>query len=48
MTEAPRNNPFQPIYDICNAGDSKAKFAALPPFPRLIDVEMTNTCNFRA
>lgn len=47
MTEIPRSNPFQPLYEICDAGNSKAKFAALPPFPRLIDVEMTNTCNFR-
>lgn len=40
-------NPLQPIYDICNAGHSKEKLAKLPEFPRLIDVEMTNTCNFR-
>ncbi|MCC7016142.1 MAG: radical SAM protein [Rhodospirillales bacterium] len=40
-------SPFQPIYDICNAGHSKEKLAKLPAFPRLIDVEMTNTCNFR-
>lgn len=43
MTE----NPFQPVYEACNAGKSKAKLANLPAFPRLIDVEMTNTCNFR-
>lgn len=43
MTE----NPLQPIYDICNAGNSKKKLATLPAFPRLIDIEMTNTCNFR-
>ena len=41
------DNPFQPIYDICNAGHSKEKLAKLPAFPRMIDVEMTNTCNFR-
>lgn len=40
-------SPFQPIYDQCNAGDSKAKLANLPAFPRLIDIELTNTCNFR-
>ena len=40
-------NPFQPIYDICNAGHSKEKLAKLPAFPRMIDIEMTNTCNFR-
>lgn len=42
-----RPNPFQPIYDICNRGDSKAKLDALPDFPRYIDIELTNTCNFR-
>lgn len=40
-------NPFQPIYDRCNAGNSPAKYASLPAFPRLIDIEVTNTCNFR-
>lgn len=40
-------NPLQPIYDHCNAGNSKKKLASLPKFPRLIDIEMTNTCNFR-
>lgn len=42
-----RDEPFAPIYKHCNAGNSKAKLANLPSFPRLIDVEMTNTCNFR-
>lgn len=42
-----RANPFQPLYDQCNAGNSKQKLAALPAFPRMIDIEMTNTCNFR-
>ena len=45
MTSKP--NPLQPIYDECNAGNSVEKFASLPDFPRLIDVELTNTCNFR-
>lgn len=40
-------SPLQPLYDICNVGGSKTKFANLPAFPRLIDVELTNTCNFR-
>ncbi len=43
MTES----PLQAIYDVCNAGHSKEKLARLPAFPRLIDIEMTNTCNFR-
>ncbi|MEL0114280.1 MAG: radical SAM protein, partial [Rickettsiales bacterium] len=40
-------NPFQPIYDECNAGNSQQKYESLPAFPRLIDLEVTNTCNFR-
>ena len=35
-------NPFRPIYEICNAPKT-----ALPDFPRIIDLEATNTCNFR-
>lgn len=42
-----RRNPFQPIYDYSNSLDSSAKFANLPEFPRFIDVELTNLCNFR-
>jgi radical SAM protein with 4Fe4S-binding SPASM domain len=42
-----KTSPFQAIYDICNAGHSKEKLATLPAFPRLIDIELTNTCNFR-
>jgi len=42
-----RTNPFRKIYDACNEGDSKQKFENLPPFPRLIDIEATNACNFR-
>ena len=42
-----RTNPFQPIYDQCNKGDSAEKWAELPAFPRIIDVELTNLCNFR-
>lgn len=40
-------NPFQPLYDGCNTGDSAGKYADLPDFPRLIDVELTSSCNFR-
>jgi radical SAM protein with 4Fe4S-binding SPASM domain len=42
-----RENPFHIVYAKMNAGDSKYKHAHLPDFPRLIDVELTNTCNFR-
>lgn len=40
-------NPFTPLYAQCNAGNSKAKLASLPDFPRIIDIELTNLCNFR-
>lgn len=42
-----RSNPFQSIYEACNAGNSKEKLASLPDFPRLLDIEATNSCNFR-
>lgn len=42
-----RNSPLQPLYDLCNEGNSRQKLANLPAFPRIIDIEMTNTCNFR-
>jgi radical SAM protein with 4Fe4S-binding SPASM domain len=41
------DNPFAPIYQACNAGNSAHKLGNLPDFPHLIDIEMTNTCNFR-
>jgi len=40
-------NPLQKSYDRCNAGDSRHKLDNLPDFPYMIDIEMTNTCNFR-
>lgn len=42
-----RTNPLSPIYEACNAGNSHEKWANLPEFPRLIDIELTNLCNFR-
>lgn len=42
-----KTSPFKDIYASCNAGNSWAKFENLPDFPRYIDVELTNTCNFR-
>ncbi len=41
-----RVNPFQSIYRECNRGDSKRKNADLIGFPRYIDIEITNKCNF--
>ena len=40
-------NPFQEIYDACNTGDSQEKYDNLPPYPRILDVELTSSCNFR-
>jgi radical SAM protein with 4Fe4S-binding SPASM domain len=42
-----RENPFTPLYQKCNAGDSRQKLASLPAFPHIIDIELTNLCNFR-
>src|SRR3990167_6753998 len=40
-------NPFAPLYEKQNTGTAEDKHANLPGFPRLIDVELTNACNFR-
>lgn len=42
-----RNNPFKPIYDVCNTGNPVEKLESLPSFPRYMDIELTNTCNFK-
>ncbi|MCG8511586.1 MAG: radical SAM protein [Rhodospirillales bacterium] len=47
MTGTTRQDPLASIYAECSRGNSPDKLAKLPPFPRLIDVELTNTCNFR-
>jgi len=41
-----RSNPFKPIYEICNSSDPVEKLSNLPPFPRYLDIELTNVCNF--
>lgn len=40
-------NPFQDVYDICNRQDSQGKMESLPKWPRMVDVEPTNNCNFK-
>jgi MoaA/NifB/PqqE/SkfB family radical SAM enzyme len=42
-----RANPFQPVYDQCNHGTVAEKRLRLAAFPRYLDVELTNHCNFR-
>jgi len=41
-----RTNPFEPHYRAINTIAPADKLANLPDFPRIIDVELTNTCNF--
>ena len=42
-----RLNPFKPIYAECNEGNSRQKIDNLPIFPRCLDIELTNLCNFK-
>ena len=41
------DNPFIPIYKACYTGTGKEKLANPLPFPRMVDVELTNLCNFQ-
>ena len=47
MSSIKRQNPFDPIYELCDIGNSRQKLENLNKFPRIIDVELTNTCNYR-
>ena len=40
-------NPFQALYAQCHSGTAAEKLANLPDFPRMVDIELTNACNFR-
>lgn len=40
-------NPLQPLYDTFNHGTNAGKYAELPLFPRMIDLELSSACNFR-
>jgi len=42
-----RENPFAHIYHACNESDSQKKYENLALFPRYMDIELTNYCNFR-
>lgn len=42
-----RVNPFKAIYSINNYKKALGKMKSLPEFPRYIDIELTNQCNFR-
>lgn len=39
-------NPFAPLYARCNRGSGTDKLAGIASFPAIIDVELTNACNF--
>lgn len=42
-----RKNVFQKIYDECNDMTPEEKINNIPKFPRCIDVELTNKCNYK-
>ena len=42
-----RLNPFRPLYAAFNQGDPALKYANLPAFPHMIDVEPAGLCNMR-
>lgn len=42
----PRSNPFDQVYKVINTRSPKEKIGNMPAFPRLMDVELTNVCNF--
>ncbi|MBF0153098.1 MAG: SPASM domain-containing protein [Magnetococcales bacterium] len=42
-----RANPFDPVYRVANSGNLADKLKNLPEFPYFIDLELTNTCDFR-
>ncbi|MBF0425187.1 MAG: SPASM domain-containing protein [Magnetococcales bacterium] len=42
-----RTNPFDPVYRLANSGNLAEKLRQLPEFPHFIDLELTNTCDFR-
>jgi len=43
----PRENPFRIIYEVCNDRETLTDPKKYPPFPRYIDIELTNICNFK-
>lgn len=45
--EMKRINSFKNVYELCDSGDSIYKNNKLPKFPRYIDVELTNYCNYK-
>lgn len=42
-----RTNPFKKVYELCDSGESGDKYSNSLQFPRYIDIELTNFCNYR-
>lgn len=42
-----RIHPLKQFYDIIDDGDINKKLKSLPDFPRIIELEITNLCNFQ-
>lgn len=42
-----RVHPLKPFYDVIDIGEPKTKLEQLPDFPRIIELEITNHCNFQ-
>jgi len=41
-----RVNPFGHVLKLCHKGTSKEKIKNVPDFPRMMDIELTNLCNY--
>ena len=42
-----KTHPLKPFYDVIDTGNPKEKWERLPEFPRIIELEITNHCNFQ-
>lgn len=42
-----KTHPLRPFYDVIDTGEPKEKQERLPDFPRIIELEITNHCNFQ-
>lgn len=38
--------PLRKFYQIIDSGDTKSKIEMFPSFPRILEMEITNHCNF--
>ena len=42
-----KTHPLKPFYDVIDTGNPKEKWERLPEFPQIIELEITNHCNFQ-